>query len=272
MSTFLSIWDYEFMRLAFFAVLLIMPLFAILGTMIVNNGMSFFSDALGHSALTGVGIGVLLGMSDYGLPMIVFAVVFALLMNRIRHSALGSTDTVIGVFSSCGVALGLVLLSRGGNFQNYQSLLIGDILNITGEQLVVLGIALAAIALLWGLCFNRFLAVSISPSLARSHGVAVWIYDRLFVVVIAVVVMLAIRWVGLLLINAMLILPAAAARNVARSMRSYHVLSMIFGLFAGILGLILSFYHAVATGPMIVLIAALVFFGTLWISRTGVKR
>lgn len=110
-----------------FAVLLIMPLFALLGTMVVNNGMAFFSDALGHSALTGVGIGVLLGMTRYSAVMVVFAIVFALLMNRIRHSRLSSTDTVIGVFSSCGVALGLVLLSRGGGFAKYQSLLIGDI-------------------------------------------------------------------------------------------------------------------------------------------------
>ena len=111
-------WQYDFMRRAFLAVLLIMPLFAMLGTMVVNNGMAFFSDALGHSALTGVGIGVLLGLSDYQLVMIVFAVLFALAMNRIRHSRLSSTDTVIGVFSSCGVALGLVLLSRGGSFPN----------------------------------------------------------------------------------------------------------------------------------------------------------
>ncbi len=262
-----SFWEYAFMRQALLAVLLIMPLFSLLGTMIVNNGMSFFSDALGHSALTGVGIGMMLGVGGDPLPMIVFAVIFALLMNRVRHSRLGSTDTVIGVFSSCGVALGLVLLSRGGSFQNYQSLLIGDILNITTDQLWVLGAALVITAVLWMLCFNRFLAVSISPTLAKSHGIAVWLYDRLFVVAVAVVVMLSIRFVGLLIINAMLILPAAAARNAARSMRSYHVLSLVFGLFAGLLGLVLSFYNAVATGPMIVLCAAAVFFGTLMLSR-----
>ncbi len=262
----LSFLDYDFMRWAFLAVLLIMPLFAILGTMVVNNGMSFFSDALGHSALTGVGIGVLLGMSDYTPAMLMFAIVFALCMNRIRHSSLGSTDTVIGVFSSCGVALGLVLLTKGGRYQTVQSLLIGDILNITKEQVWILAVVLAAIVLLWMVCFNRFLAVSISPALSKSRGMAVWLYDRLFVVAVAVVVMLAIRWVGLLIINAMLILPAAAARNVARSMRSYHVLALIFGWFSGVLGLLLSFYNAVATGPMIVLVAAAVFFGTLLLS------
>ncbi|MBQ3069519.1 MAG: metal ABC transporter permease [Clostridia bacterium] len=259
--------EYEFMRNALFAVLLIMPLFSLLGTMVVNNGMSFFSDALGHSALTGVGIGVMLGFGSYDLPMIAFAVVFALLMNRVRHSTLSSADTVIGVFSSCGVALGLVLLSRGGNFQNYQSLLIGDILNITPDRLWMLFFTLLAVVAVWLLAFNRFLAVSISPTLAKTRGIAVWVYDNLFVVVVAVVVMLSIRIVGLLMINAMLILPAAASRNVARSMRSYHVLALIFGLFSGVLGLLLSFYNAVVGGPMIVLCAAMVFFGTLFLAR-----
>ena len=125
MSGIFSFWQYDFMRMALGAILLLVPLLSILGTLVVNNGMSFFSDALGHSALTGVAIGVVAGVSQYEWIMVAFAVVFALLMNRIRHSRLASTDTVIGVFSSVGVALGLVLLSKGGNFANYQSLLIG---------------------------------------------------------------------------------------------------------------------------------------------------
>ena len=255
-------WRYDVMRCAFFAVLLIMPLFAMLGTLVVNNGMAFFSDALGHSALTGVGIGVLLGLSEYRLIMVVFAVLFALVMNRIRHSRLSSTDTVIGVFSSCGVALGLVILSRGGSFSKYQSLLIGDILSISRGELLVLGITLLVTAGIWLLCFNQLHALSISPALARSKGVPVRLLDNLFVVLIAVIVMLAIQWVGLLIINAMLILPAAASRNVSRSMRSYHLLALIFGLFSGVLGLFLSYHNAVAAGPMIVLIAAALYFGT----------
>ena len=262
-------WEYDFMRRAFFAVLLIMPLFSLLGTLVVNNGMAFFSDALGHSALTGVGIGVLLGLADQSLVMVAFAVVFALLMNRIRHSRLSSTDTVIGVFSSCGVALGLVLLSRGGGCSQYQSLLIGDILSISKNQLLVLAATLVIVLLLWLLCFNRFHEVSISPALARSKGIAAGWTDNLFVVVIAVVVMMAIRWVGLLIINAMLILPAAAARNVARGMRSYHLTALIFSLFAGLTGLLLSYHNAVSTGPMIVLVAAALFFGTFAMREKG---
>ena len=262
MAWLFSWWQYDFMRTALWAILLLVPLLAMLGTLVVNNGMSFFSDALGHSALTGVAIGVVLGVSRYQWVMVLFAVVFALLMNRIRHSRMTSTDTVIGVFSAVGVAVGLALLSRGGNFANYQSLLIGDVLSITPQELWVLGGVLVVTAVLWLVFFNGFHAVSVSPALARSKGFAVAWLDNLFVVLIAVVVMLAIRWVGLLLINAMLILPAAAARNVARSMRSYHLLSLVFGLFAGVLGLLLSYFNAVATGPMIILVLAALFFGT----------
>ena len=253
---------YDFMRTALWAVLLLVPLLSLLGTLVVSNKMSFFSDALGHSALTGVAIGVMAGVSQYRLVMVLFGVVFALCMNRIRRSRMASTDTVIGVFSSVGVALGLTLLSARGNLANYQSLLVGDILSVTTQELWVLGGVLVATVLLWLVCFNGFFAVSISPSVAKSKGFKTALYDNLFVVLVAVVVMLAIRWVGLLLINAMLILPAAASRNVARSMRAYHLFSLVFGLFAGVLGLWLSYYNGVATGPTIILVLAAVFFGT----------
>ena len=259
--------QYDFMRTALWAVLLVVPLMALLGTLVVNNRMSFFSDALGHSALTGVAVGVIAGVSDYRWILVVFGVLFALLMNRIRRSRLSSTDTVIGVFSSVGVALGLALLSARGNLANYQSLLVGDILSITADELWVLGAALAATVLVWVVCFNGFFTASVSPALARSKGRPVALYDNLFVVLVAVVVMLAIRWVGLLLINAMLILPAAAARNAARSMRSYHLLAVVFGLFSGVLGLALSYYNGIATGPAIILVLAAVFFGTFLLRK-----
>ena len=111
-----AMFSYDFLRRAMLGILLMMPLFSLLGSMVVNNRMAFFSDALGHSAVTGVAVGMIFGLTDPEPTMIVFAAVFALLMNAIRHSRLSSTDTVIGVFSSCGVALGLVLLSRSSGF------------------------------------------------------------------------------------------------------------------------------------------------------------
>lgn len=267
MELIAELWSYDFLRRALIGIVLMMPLFSLLGTLVVNSKLSFFSDALGHSALTGVAVGVIFGLTDPTPAMLLFAGAFAVLMNAIRHSRLSSTDTVIGVFSSCGVALGLVLLSRNSGFSSYQSLLIGDILSITDAQLWVLGGTLIVVAVVWMLCFNGFYAVSLSPSLARSKGLHVRWLDNLFVIILALSVMLAIRWVGLLLINAMLVLPAAAARNVARGMRSYLSLTLIFALFSGLLGLVLSWLNAVATGPTIVLVAAAVFFGTFFIAR-----
>lgn len=265
-ESLLEMFTFDFMRRALWAVLLMMPLFSLLGTLVVGRGMAFFSDALGHSALTGVGLGMLLGYADETPAMLVFAVLFALAMNAIRRSRLSSADTVIGVFSSCGVALGLVLLSRGA-YGDYQQLLIGDILAMDTRGLYVLGGALLIVGALWLLCFNNFFAVSVSESLARSRALPARWLDDLLVVVIAAVVMICIRFVGLLLINAMLILPAAAARNIARSWRHYTLLTLIFSLFCGVLGVILSYLNGIATGPTIVLLAAAVFFGTFLIGK-----
>ncbi|MBQ9118514.1 MAG: metal ABC transporter permease [Lachnospiraceae bacterium] len=255
--------QYDFMKNALLAVLIITPLFGILGTMIVNNRMAFFSDALGHSALTGMAIGILFGVMDSSGPMLLFAVVFALLLNRIRHSGIVSGDTVISVFSSLSTALGLVILSRGGNFSKYSALLVGDILSIRAEEIGKLLIIFVVTFLFWGFFFNKLHAVSLNSSLAKSKRIPVLLIDNIFVVLIALIVMLSIQWVGILIINALLILPAAAAKNLAANMREYHGFAVMISVFSGVLGLILSYYLDMAAGPMIVVIAALIFFVTL---------
>lgn len=206
------------------------------------------------------------GFAEPGPVMVLFAVAFALLMNRIRHSRLSSTDTVIGVFSSCGVALGLVILSRGGGFSKYQSLLIGDILSISGEQLLVLGFTLAVVPCS-GALFQPVPRREHSPPLARSKGLPVGLLDNLFVVVIAVVVMLSIQLSGAAPHQCHAHPARGGGRNVARSMRSYLLLTLVFSLFSGLLGLGLSYLNAVATGPTIVLVSAALFFGTYGLAR-----
>lgn len=254
--------EYDFMKYALVAVLIITPLFGMLGTMIVNNRMAFFSDALGHSAFTGMAIGVLFGMTDTGLSMVLFAVLFALLLNGIRHKNIVSSDTVISVFSSLSVAVGLAILSRNGNFSRYSALLVGDILSITKKEIVSLFVLLVVTFVFWCVAYNGLQGIGIHRSLARSKGIRVNLLDHLFVILVAVIVMLSIRWVGILIINALLILPAAAARNLASNAREYHLFSLMIAVFSGVLGLILSYYLNVAAGPMIVMIAALFFFVT----------
>lgn len=257
-----SLLEYGFMQNALIAVLIITPLFGLLGTMIVNRKMAFFSDALGHSALTGIAVGVVLGVSNTSVSMLVFAVVFALLLNRISRKNTAATDTVISVFSSCSIAIGLAILSKGGNFSKYSGLLVGDILSITKREIIALLLVFGATLLFWIVSFNRLNAVSLNRTLAKSRGIAVKWIENLFAVFVAVIVMLSIKWVGILIINALLILPAASSRNIAENMREYHFFAILFSVFSGVLGLIVSYYTNVATGPMIVILASVIYFAT----------
>lgn len=252
---------FDFMKNALLAILLIAPLFGLLGTMVVNNGMAFFSDAIGHSALCGIAIGVVLGMADTTPAMIAFAVVFAVGLNWIKNANIASTDTVISVFASLGTAIGLAILS-GGDFSKYSGLLVGDILSIRTAELAGLGIVLVLTILFWLFCFNALHAVSVNRSLARTRGIPVRLIDTLFAVLIAIIVTISIRWIGLLMINAMLILPAAASRNISRNVREYHLYALLFSFFSGVTGLILSYYVNLASGPMIVILASGVFLVT----------
>ncbi len=262
--------QYDFMKNALIAMVIITPLLGILGTMIVNNRMAFFSDALGHSAFTGIAVGILCGLADTNLSMILFAIVFALVLNQIKRKNTVSTDTIISVFSSLGTAVGLVILSRKGEFSQYTSLLVGDILSITPKEIGMLLIIFCITLIFWATCFNQLHGMSINESLARSKNIPTKWIDNFFVVIIALIIMLSIKWVGILIINALLILPAAASRNLASNMREYHGYSIAISLFSGILGLLLSYYNNTATGPTIVIVAAAVFFLTL-IAKPFVK-
>lgn len=259
--------EYDFMKNAFLATILIGLLFGFLGSMVVNNKLSFFSEALGHSALTGIGIGVILGISDTIYSMIAFAVIMAICIWFIEKRKTISADTVIGVFSSTAVALGLVLLSKGGNFNKYSNYLIGDILSITGEEIVLLFITFIVTVIVWSILFNKLILSGVNASIARSRRVNADVLKLVFILILAVVVMISIKWVGILIINSLLILPAATARNISRNIRQYTILSVVFSLISSIVGLIGSYYLETAAGASIVMVSAVFFAISLLASK-----
>jgi zinc transport system permease protein len=262
---------YDFMKNALIAILIITPLFGILGTMIVNKRMAFFSDALGHSALTGIAIGSVLGLTDMNISMLIYAALFAIFLNKINRRKTVSTDTIISVFASLSMAIGLVILSKGGNFSKYSALLVGDILSISIQEIGLLFIIFIITVVFWILCFNKLHAISVSESLAKSKNIPINVLDDIFSILIAFIVMSAVKWVGILIINALLILPAAASRNMSDNVREYHLFSIIISVFSGITGLIISYYIGTAAGPTIVIIASILFFMTLFFLHTGKK-
>ncbi len=249
-----------FMKNALLAVLLLTPIFGLLGTMVVSNRMAFFSDSIGHGAFTGIALGALLGGIRPIWGAILFSILFAVSITIIKNKSRASTDTIIGVFSSTAIAIGLVIMTSGGKFSQYSSYLVGDLLSIAPFELLMLFIAFIAVIILWILIFNRVLLISINQSLAASRGMNTLLVEILFTVAIAVVVTITIQWVGLLIINSLLVLPAAASRNVTQNVRQYHAVSVGVSMFSGISGLILSYYWNTATGATIVMIAAALFF------------
>lgn len=251
-----------FMKNALLAVLLVTPIFGILGTMVVNSRMAFFSDSIGHGAFTGIAIGTLLGGIQPIWAATVFSILFAVTITMIKNKSRASTDTIIGVFSSTAIALGLVILSYGGSFNKFSAYLIGDLLSITPTEIFMLFFVLIGILLLWFFIFNKVLIISTNQSLAASRGINTLMSELLFTAAIAFVVTITIQWVGLLIINSLLVLPAAAARNITTNVRQYHGVSVSIALISGVSGLILSYYLNTATGATIVLVAAVFFFIT----------
>lgn len=165
--------NYTFMKNALLAIVLVTPVFAILGTMVVNNKMAFFSDALGHSALTGIAIGMVLGITNINIGMILFAIVFALLLNYVKNKTSYGADTIISVFSSIAIALGLAMLAQSGNFNKYSSYLVGDILSITNAEIFYVLIAAIVVYTFWYFTFNKLNIISINSTLAKSKGINV---------------------------------------------------------------------------------------------------
>lgn len=264
----LELLRWEFMRNALLAILLMAPLFGILSTMIVTGRMSFFSDALGHSAFTGIAIGCICGIAAPLWVAVIFSVVFALLFSFVRSRSNQAADTLIGVFSSTAVALGIFIATLGGSsFTKYNKYLIGDVLSVTSGEIGMLALVLVGVLVFWCLYANRLTLSSIHPQLASSRGIPVGISQTIFTTAIAVVVTLAISSVGLLILNSLLVLPGASSRNVSRNLKQYHLFSVVFALIAGVAGLVISYYWGASSGAAISLVLALIFAVTFCLRK-----
>lgn len=262
--------QWNFMKNALLAVLIMAPLFGLMSTMIVTGRMSFFSDALGHSAFTGIAIGCICGVAAPTWVAVIFAAIFALLFSYVRSRSNHAADTLIGVFSSAAVALGIFIATLGGDsFTKYNKYLIGDILSVTPAEIGMLALVLLATIVFWVFYSNRLTLTSIHPQLAASRGIPAGVTQTVFTVVLAVVVTLAISWVGLLILNSLLILPGASARNVAKNLKQYHLFSVVFALIASIAGLLLSYYLGASAGAAISLVLTLIFAGSFLLRKAG---
>ncbi len=255
--------QFDFIWRAVGAMLVIAPLCASLGVHVVNFRMAFFSDAISHSTFAGVALGVLIGINPL-LTLIGFGVLAGLSITLFKGRSDLSSDTVISVILSAMVALGITVLYAQKETRNLEAYLYGTVLAISDLELLLLLILGLLVFILMGFFFNRLFLISLNHHLAASRGVSVTWFEYGFALVLAVVVTFSIRAIGLFLVTAMLVVPAATARNLAGGMASLFWVAICCALISGIGGILVSFYWDTPVGASTILIGCL-FFLFSWI-------
>lgn len=259
----------SFMQRALLGLLLLAPMTAAMGIQVVNFRMAFFADAISHSAFAGVAIGVILSLSpQLTMPLLALAVGLGIMAVQ-RKSAL-SVDTVIGVFFSGVVAFGLAIVSRSRNVaSDLQRFLYGDILTIGDTELIMLLCLFALLAVFQFWAYNRLMYIGLNPVLAKAHKVNVCLYQYIYAGLLSLVVIFAVWAVGVLLVTAMLIVPAATARNFARSSGSMFWWALLVSLSSSVAGLLISAqdWARTATGATVILCSCAWFCLSLAISK-----
>ncbi|HFL2190143.1 TPA: metal ABC transporter permease [Pseudomonas putida] len=257
---------YGFVVNALLAGMMIGPVLGGLGTLVVVKRFAFFSEAVGHAALTGVAIGILLGepyTGPYG-SLFGYCLLFGILLNFLRNRTGLSPDTLIGVFLSVSLALGaslLLMLAGKINVHILENVLFGSVLTVSGQDLVVLGIVAVLVLALALPLYNRIMLASFNPQLAAVRGVAVKTLDYLFVVLVTLVTVAAVKVIGAILVGALLVIPAAAARLVSQSLKGFFFLSVLIATISTLFGILLPivFDLPVPSGAAIILVAGMCF-------------
>ena len=251
---------HDFMRRALLAILLVAPAAAAMGIHVINFRMSFYSDAISHSAFTGVALGILMSL-DPVLTMVAFGLAVGMIIVKVRKRSQLSIDTIIGVAFSTSVALGIVIISaRRGLTRNLHSFIYGDVLAVREVEIVLMAFLTIAIFAFTLFMYNRLVLMAVNEEVAKTRGVNTSLYEYIFCILLTLVVCLSIRVVGILLVTALIIVPAAVGRTLSRNVGELFWFSVVTALIASVAGLIFSYYWDSATGATIVLVCAAFFF------------
>ncbi|HEY9071157.1 MAG TPA: metal ABC transporter permease [Candidatus Ozemobacteraceae bacterium] len=253
----------RFMQRAVLQIALLTPLCALCGSLVVQFRMAFFSDAVSHSAFTGVALGLLIGIDPW-LAVIFFGLFTGILAVQLRRHGDLAMDTSLGVLFSTAVALGLAIISmKKGLARTLPGFLYGDILAITDREIILTALLLVGTLLFLLRFFNQLVYTSLHEHLAHISGVRTSALEMAFAALLSLVVAFSIRAVGILLVTALLVIPAAAARNIAGNLRQQVWYSVAIALISGFTGLALSLAWDAATGAAMILSSATLFLASL---------
>ena len=267
-GTLPSMFTHPFMIRGLLAALLVGPLLGGIGTVVVPKRLAFFTQAIGHASLTGVALGLLLGepLGQTYVGLYGFCLVVALLLNAIKNRTNISSDTITGVVLAQILGLGiimLVLVTKEFNIHQVEAVLFGSLITITDADLLLLAGTVVLAGTAGALLYNRWMLVSLNPGLAKARGLQPVLLDYLFIVLLTAVVVASLKLVGALLVLVLIVVPAAGAQNVARSLRQFFWISVGLATVSTVVGLVLSGVWPIPTGAAIVLASSALFYLTL---------
>ena len=230
-----------------------------LGSFTILRQLSFFCDALGHSALLGISIGFLLGLNP-SFILLPFAVIFALLVSYLLEHTRLWTDALLNIIYSSSLAIAIIVLSFVGQYKGgLNNLLFGDILAVQEIDLVFSSLLLLVCTLFVGLTLRTQMLLTLNEPLAIARGVAVSTHRTIFIVLLSLVVGISIKAIGVLLVSAFVVIPACAARLPSRTFVGYVLLSAGLGALSAVIGMLISAWFNLPSGPSIVLTQLLIF-------------
>lgn len=257
----------DFMVRGFIAALVVGALCAAMGTYVVLRKLSFIGDGLSHASFAGIVIAYIKGM-DFYLGAAIVAVVTALGIGYVHRKGRVSLDTTIGVLFTGMFALGVFMMSRLKNYSvDLQDYLFGNILGVSQKDIVLIVVLAALVVVTLALCYRSFMYASFDPVVAEASGIPTAALDYILLVLLALTIIVSISAVGIILVAALLVTPAAAAFQLTRRFARMMALSAVLGSLCAVGGLYLSYYLNAASGATIVLLATLMFFAAMAIGR-----
>lgn len=270
---------YSFVVNALISSVIIGPLLGGLGTMVVIKKMAFFSEAIGHAALTGIALAVLVGES-YESPYIMlytYCLAFAFLINFTRNRTKMGQDTLIGIFLSISIALGgslIILISDKVNVHILESVLFGSILTVSDKDIHILFISSILIFLIIMYKYNYMLLSSFNKSISEIKGVNTLFIEYLFIILITIVTVSAIKIIGAALVEALFLIPAASSKNISHSLKDFISYSIVFATISCIIGILFPLYIDlnIPSGGSIILVSSLIFLVTVVIKSVKKEK
>ncbi|MGK7928700.1 MAG: metal ABC transporter permease [Spirulina sp.] len=254
-----ELFQFPFMQRALIGGILTGLMGGLLGSLTILRQLAFFSDALGHSAILGISLGLLLGLNP-SIILLPFAVVFALVVNYLLERTQLWTDALLNIVYSSSLAIAIVILNFIGQYKgSLNNLLFGDILAMQNSDLIFSGVLLCICAIFIGLTLRTQMMLTLHEPMAIARGVAVSAHRQTFIVLLALVVGVSIKAIGVLLVSAFIVIPACAARLISRNFTAHILLSAGLGALSAVLGIVFSAFFDLPSGPSIVVMQLVIF-------------